>query len=41
LKAILKHVAKTVAGVGLSDHAVEVVYDLFDEDGNLSLADFL
>ena len=27
-----KHVAKTVAGVTLSDHVVDVVYILFDEN---------
>jgi hypothetical protein len=31
-------VAKTVAGVNLSDHAVEVVYNLFDEDGDGKLS---
>jgi len=26
-------VAKTVAGVNLSDYVIEVVFDLFDENG--------
>ena len=29
----LTHVAKTVAGVNLSKHVVDVVFILFDEDG--------
>jgi len=38
-----KHVAKTVAGVTLSDHVVDVVYILFDEnqDGELSHKEFV
>ena len=38
-----KHVAKTVAGVTLSDHVVDVVYMLFDEnqDGELSHKEFV
>lgn len=32
--ATLKHVAKTVAHVDLSDHVLDVVFVLFDEDGN-------
>ncbi len=33
ISATLKHVAKTVAHVSLSDHVVDVVFVLFDEDG--------
>lgn len=29
----MKHVAKTVANVDLSDHLISVIFDLFDEDG--------
>ena len=32
----LKHVAKTVAAVDLSDHVVDVVFALFDENGKPS-----
>lgn len=32
-KETLKHVAKTVAHVNLSDHLVDVVFVLFDENG--------
>jgi hypothetical protein len=34
-KGILKHVAKTVAGVNLSDHVIQVIFDLFDENGEI------
>ncbi|XP_006820556.2 calcium uptake protein 1 homolog, mitochondrial-like [Saccoglossus kowalevskii] len=39
----LKHVAKTVAGVDLSDHIVNVVFTLFDEnnDGKLTHKEFV
>ncbi len=39
----MKHVAKTVAGVELSDHVVEVIFNLFDEngDGKLSHKEFI
>ena len=30
-KGILKHVAKTVANVDLSDHIINIIFDLFDE----------
>ena len=30
----MQHVAKTVAGVDLSDHIVNVVFVLFDENGD-------
>ena len=30
----MRHVAKTVAGVELSDHVIDVVFVLFDEDGD-------
>ncbi len=30
---ILKHVSRTVAGINLSDHVVEVIFNLFDENG--------
>jgi len=33
VKDTLKHVAKTVAHVNLSDHLVDVVFVLFDENG--------
>lgn len=33
LTETLKHVAATVAGVKLSDHVVELVFTLFDENG--------
>lgn len=32
----LKHVARTVVQVDLSDHVVEVVFTLFDENGKFS-----
>lgn len=39
----MKHVAKTVAGVDLSDHVIDVVFVLFDEngDGKLSNKEFV
>ncbi|XP_044001379.1 calcium uptake protein 1 homolog, mitochondrial-like isoform X2 [Aphidius gifuensis] len=39
----LKHVAKTVAHVDLSDHVIQVVYTIFDEnmDGQLSNREFV
>lgn len=37
-KKILKHVAKTVAEVELSDHVVNVIFDLFDVDGDGKLS---
>jgi len=42
-KATLKHVAKTVARVNLSDHLVDTVFTLFDEndDGELSNKEFV
>lgn len=42
-KNILKHVAKTVANVDLGDHVVDVVFCLFDEngDGKLSHQEFV
>jgi len=42
-QATLKHVAQTVACVELSDHLVEVVFTLFDdnEDGQLSNKEFI
>jgi Ca2+-binding EF-hand superfamily protein len=42
-KETLKHVAKTVAKVDLSDHVVDVVFILFDEndDGELSNREFV
>ena len=33
VSATLKHVARTVAHVELSDHLVEVVFTLFDDNG--------
>ncbi|XP_033326771.2 mitochondrial calcium uptake 1 isoform X2 [Megalopta genalis] len=41
--ATLKHVAKTVAHVDLSDHVIQVVYTIFDEnmDGQLSNKEFV
>lgn len=38
-----KHVAHTVAGVDLSDHVIDVVFVLFDEngDGKLSNKEFI
>lgn len=35
LTETLKHVAATVAGVKLSDHVVELVFTLFDENGEI------
>lgn len=35
LTETLKHVAATVAGVKLSDHVVELVFTLFDENGKI------
>ncbi|XP_076226712.1 mitochondrial calcium uptake 1 isoform X2 [Nomia melanderi] len=42
-QATLKHVAKTVAHVDLSDHIIQVVYTIFDEnmDGQLSNKEFV
>lgn len=46
-QATLKHVAKTVAHVDLSDHVIHVVFTIFDEncmfwgDGNLNLLIFV
>jgi len=42
-RSTMKHVAKTVAGVDLSDHVVDVVFVLFDEngDGKLSNREFI
>ncbi|XP_066141535.1 calcium uptake protein 1 homolog, mitochondrial isoform X2 [Euwallacea fornicatus] len=42
-QATLKHVAKTVAHVDLSDHIVHVVFTIFDEnmDGQLSNKEFI
>ncbi|KAL2731866.1 hypothetical protein V1478_004554 [Vespula squamosa] len=42
-QATLKHVAKTVAHVDLSDHVIQVVYTIFDEnmDGQLSNREFV
>lgn len=39
----MKHVAHTVAGVELSDHVIDVVFVLFDEngDGKLSNKEFV
>ena len=34
----MKHVAKTVANVDLSDHVIDVVFVLFDEDGDGKLS---
>ncbi|XP_055917629.1 calcium uptake protein 1 homolog, mitochondrial isoform X1 [Eupeodes corollae] len=41
--ATLKHVAKTVAMVNLSDHVIDVVFTIFDEnmDGQLSNKEFV
>lgn len=36
IAATLKHVAKTVAHVDLSDHIIQVVYTIFDENSELS-----
>ncbi|XP_055375673.1 calcium uptake protein 1 homolog, mitochondrial isoform X2 [Condylostylus longicornis] len=42
-QATLKHVAKTVAMVDLSDHVIDVVFTIFDEDldGQLSNREFV
>ncbi|XP_049767808.1 calcium uptake protein 1 homolog, mitochondrial isoform X1 [Schistocerca cancellata] len=42
-QATLKHVAKTVAHVDLSDHVIDVVFTIFDEnlDGQLSNREFV
>uniref|UniRef100_A0A0A9YGL3 EF-hand domain-containing protein n=2 Tax=Lygus hesperus TaxID=30085 RepID=A0A0A9YGL3_LYGHE len=42
-RATLKHVAKTVAHVDLSDHVISVVFTIFDEnmDGQLSNREFI
>ncbi|XP_011869337.1 PREDICTED: calcium uptake protein 1 homolog, mitochondrial-like isoform X3 [Vollenhovia emeryi] len=42
-QATLKHVARTVAHVDLSDHIIQVVYTIFDEnmDGQLSNREFV
>lgn len=42
-RATLKHVAKTVAHVDLSDHVINVVFTIFDEnlDGQLSNREFV
>ncbi|KAK7603492.1 hypothetical protein V9T40_003491 [Parthenolecanium corni] len=42
-QATLKHVAKTVAHVDLSDHVIDVVFTIFDEnqDGQLSNKEFI
>lgn len=37
-KATFKHVAVTVAGIELDDHVLDVVFVLFDEDGDLHLS---
>lgn len=31
-RSTLQHVAKTVAGVAISDHVIDVVFELFDEN---------
>ena len=36
--ATLKHVAKVCANVDLSDHVVEVIFTIFDEDGDGQLS---
>ena len=36
--ATLKHVAKVCADVDLSDHVVEVIFTIFDEDGDGQLS---
>ena len=36
--ATLKHVAKVCANVDLSDHLVEVIFTIFDEDGDGALS---
>lgn len=37
LPATLKHVAKTVAHVDLSDHVIQVVYTIFDENSKFTI----
>uniref|UniRef100_A0A1I8J1V8 Calcium uptake protein 1, mitochondrial n=2 Tax=Macrostomum lignano TaxID=282301 RepID=A0A1I8J1V8_9PLAT len=37
-KSTFKHVAVTVAGIQLDDHVLDVVFVLFDEDGDLHLS---
>lgn len=37
-KSTFKHVAVTVAGIELDDHVLDVVFVLFDEDGDLHLS---
>ena len=37
VSATLKHVAKTVAHVELSDHVINVVFTIFDENRKLKL----
>lgn len=37
VSATLKHVAKTVAHVDLSDHVINVVFTIFDENRKLKL----
>ena len=39
--AELKHVVKAVAGVKLSDHLVDTVFTLFDENGRLSFCVYI
>lgn len=39
IAATLKHVAKTVAHVDLSDHIIQVVYTIFDENSKLTVTD--
>ena len=36
--ATLKHVAKVCANVDLNDHVVEVIFTIFDEDGDGQLS---
>ena len=42
-RSTMKHVAQTVSGVDLSDHVIDVVFVLFDEngDGKLSNKEFI
>ena len=42
-RSTMKHVAQTVSGVELSDHVIDVVFVLFDEngDGKLSNKEFI
>jgi hypothetical protein len=37
-QATLKHVAKVCANIELSDHVVEVIFTIFDEDGDGALS---